>query len=502
MTQTETYDIAIIGSGLGGLACGSILSQKGYRVCVLEKHWQIGGCLQDFKREGFLFNTGMHYIGSYSDGEVLNTLFRFLGIYDKIDVSKLDFDAFDIIYLKGKEYKIPQGIENFKSVLLEWFPEDDKAIDKYFNRIIKIYDSVDLLNLREVSFNDFPNKKGLDENVYDFLSSITQNEELKSVLCFSNSLYAGKKVSASMYIHSIITIFYLTSAYKLLSGGGQIANALKEIIEKNGGDVCTRQKVKELVCKDKEVEEIKIEGRESIKAKYIISNIDPQTTLNMLTGATMRKAYLNRIKNQEQTISCFSVYIGLQSKKIPFVNSNIYVYETGSIWSLEEYDEKLWPQGYMLYFDESKEHTGYAESMTLIAPMEFKEMTPWIDTEIEKRGEEYLKMKAEKTEKLLALLEKKYPNIKESIEVISTSSPLTYRDYTGVRDGAMYGVLTDSRNPFESQILPKTKVNNLLLTGQNINMHGVLGVTLSAIITCGELLGLNNLIKEIRVHKK
>ena len=51
----------IIGSGLGGLACGCILSKNGYEVTVLEQGFQIGGCLQTFRRGDAVFETGMHY---------------------------------------------------------------------------------------------------------------------------------------------------------------------------------------------------------------------------------------------------------------------------------------------------------------------------------------------------------------------------------------------------------------------------------------------------------
>ena len=45
------YDVAIIGSGLGGLVCGALLSRNGYRVAIFEKNKQIGGCLQTYARD-------------------------------------------------------------------------------------------------------------------------------------------------------------------------------------------------------------------------------------------------------------------------------------------------------------------------------------------------------------------------------------------------------------------------------------------------------------------
>ncbi|MCK5337786.1 MAG: NAD(P)-binding protein, partial [Bacteroidales bacterium] len=53
------YDIVIIGSGLGGLECGLILSKEGLNVCVLEQNSKVGGNLQSFTRDGCIFDTGM-----------------------------------------------------------------------------------------------------------------------------------------------------------------------------------------------------------------------------------------------------------------------------------------------------------------------------------------------------------------------------------------------------------------------------------------------------------
>ncbi len=502
MEMESKFDVAIIGSGLGGLACGSILSQRGFKVCVLEKHYQIGGCLQDFKRKNVLFDTGMHYIGSYEDGQILNTLFRYFDIYDKIEVRKLDEDGFDNLHVGGKEFSVPQGIDRFKIKLIEHFPDDTEGINTYFEKILDIYNSVDVVNLRHINSEEFGIKKGLDENVYDFVNSLTKNEELKNILCLMNSLYGGKKESASLFIHAIINIFYLNSAWKLEKGGGQVAKAFRKVIEENGGCVYTNSKVTKLVCVNNEVQKVQLADKSVVKADRYISNIDPLVTMQMAEGANIRNAFVNRLKRQEQTTSCFCLYIVLKEKTFVYQNSNVYYYNGDSVWGLDEYDKDKWPQGYMLYLNESKRHEGYAESLIVLSPMDFNEMYPWIETTIENRGDSYLKMKKEKAEKLIQLLQKKYENINECIDTCYTSSPLTYRDYTGVREGAMYGSLTDSRHPFTSQIFPKTRLKNLFLTGQNINMHGILGVSIGAILTCGEMEGINTIIDDLKTHKK
>ena len=54
----------------------------------------------------------------------------------------------------------------------------------------------------------------------------------------------------------------------------------------------------------------------------------------------------------------------------------------------------------------------------------------------------------------------------------------------------------------KSFITPRTKISNLLLTGQSLNLHGIMGVTISAVVTCGEILGNSYLINKIKTNLK
>ena len=68
--------ILVLGSGLGGLSCGVQLARMGHQVTVLEQSPQAGGCLQSFYRHGHRWETGMHFVGSYEEGQVLHPLLQ------------------------------------------------------------------------------------------------------------------------------------------------------------------------------------------------------------------------------------------------------------------------------------------------------------------------------------------------------------------------------------------------------------------------------------------
>ena len=74
---------------------------------------------------------------------------------------------------------------------------------------------------------------------------------------------------------------------------------------------------------------------------------------------------------------------------------------------------------------------------------------------------------------------------------------MSYRDYIGTTDGTMYGFEKEASQPLKTLISPKTKVDNLYLTGQNVRLHGILGVTITGFLTVGEMLGKDSFFDKV-----
>jgi all-trans-retinol 13,14-reductase len=190
------------------------------------------------------------------------------------------------------------------------------------------------------------------------------------------------------------------------------------------------------------------------------------------------------------------------------LNYNYYHFKNSNdVWTAYEYDENSWPKAYMASMNYSGKNVEWAEGMTFITYMKFEDVKEWektFNTTAEKndRGISYEEFKAQKTEKFLNEIEIKFPNIRSCIQSIHTSTPLSYRDYIGGNSGNMYGYVKDCNNPMLSFIAPKTKLDNLYLTGQSINMHGVLGVTIGAVLTCSEIIGKEYLVDKINQETK
>ena len=120
-------NIIIIGSGLGGLICASLLSSEGYHVQILERETQPGGCMQSYKRHGLDFDTGFHYIGGLNEGEPLHRVFSMFGLLD-LPWVRLDKECFDRIHIAGQSFDLAQDRHNFVDKLSEYFPEEHDAL--------------------------------------------------------------------------------------------------------------------------------------------------------------------------------------------------------------------------------------------------------------------------------------------------------------------------------------------------------------------------------------
>jgi all-trans-retinol 13,14-reductase len=492
------YDVIIIGSGLAGLQCGYILSREGLKVCILEKNSQLGGCLQTFTRKGSIFDTGMHYIGAMDDGQALNRFFRYFGLTGKLRLKRMDETGYEVIRYAGKEYKYAMGYERFYETLAEKFPHEREALQKYTGKLKEISSAVDLYNLRDFSGTNSSYMDYYSQGIDHYLDSITSNHTLKSVLLGTSPLYAGVRDRTPLYIPMIIHSSYIESAYRFIDGGSQISNLLESYIIENGGIIRRKAEVTKFFFTGNTISEVEINGNERIQSRNFISNIHPKLMFELMEHSPFRPAYRKRIESIEDTYGIFTLYLALKEKSFRYINNNYYHFDTKEVWEGDNYTPETWPKGYMLHFSPGSKGNDYADTVIMNTYMKWTDVEKWTHTTVEKRGEEYKAFKQEKAEKMLDILERDFPGMRDSVRDYYTSTPLTYRDYTGTTKGSIYGILKDYNNPLKSIIVPRTSVRNLFLTGQNINIHGVIGVTISSILTCGELIGLSYLLNKMR----
>src|SRR5580698_4964662 len=115
----DNWDAIVIGSGIGGLATAALLARHaGQRVLVLERHYTAGGFTHAFRRPGYEWDAGVHYIGEVNDpGSPVRAAF------DHLTEGRLQWnampDVYDRISIGDRSYDFPTGLERFREAMGE-----------------------------------------------------------------------------------------------------------------------------------------------------------------------------------------------------------------------------------------------------------------------------------------------------------------------------------------------------------------------------------------------
>jgi phytoene dehydrogenase-like protein len=291
---------------------------------------------------------------------------------------------------------------------------------------------------------------------------------------------------------------YIESSWRLRGDGSLIARSLIDDITAMGGQVVCNADVEELIESDGRITEAVCKDGRRFRADAFISDIHPAVICQMVRDSKrIKKIYRRRMAVQSNTFGMFTLSLVLKEHAIPYFNHNHYVYRNADVWDF--YEKKGPVSGLMVScrVPSDAETTAdgrltsdhlWAEQIDILTPMEWAEVEPWSDTTVGHRGDDYKAFKQRKASECLQLAETVVPGITEAVDKMFTSTPLTYRDYTGTPQGSAFGMRKDADNPLMTQISTRTPVPNLFLTGQSVILHGVQGVTMTAFETTKELL--------------
>lgn len=493
----DRYDVVIIGAGLGGLACGSILSREGMSVCVFEQHRVVGGCFQSFRRGGYTLDTGIHYVGSMAEGQTMNQYFKYFGVLDKLNLKRFDEDGFDIIrFSDGKDYRHAMGYERFYETLAEEFPHERKGLAEYCDMLQKVGGVIAPEIMREgrISAGGI---EYMGMSAYYEMEKMISDRRLKNVLAGSISQYAGHPQKSSVYEHAMVNHSNIEGAYGFIGGTQHVADAFVDVIRANGGDVFTSSKVTKIHLEGDKVTYVEVNDGERIETGAVISAVHPSQTMALLENNTViKKAYFTRVNSLENSYGIFTTYLLMKPGSYRYRNSNFYLYDTPSVWSAHEDCLKGEIRSMLLCMQDNGKDE-YTDVVTLLTPMLASQTARWADTSTGRRGQEYADFKAAFGERMIDFACRFFPDLKDSIQSVHTASPLTYRDYTLTPGGTAYGIIKDYHNPVVNHLPSRTKISNLFITGQNLNVHGCIGTAVSAAVTCSEFVGADYLSKRI-----
>ena len=514
----ETYDIIIIGSGMGGLATAAILSKEGQKVLVLERHYTAGGFTHVFKRKDYEWDVGIHYIGEMQrKNGVLRKLFNYVS-NNKLKWADIG-EVYDHIVIGEKHFNFVKGVKNFKKQLISYFPDEEQTIDTYVNLVFEAVKSSKNYYMSKAmppflentigSYLKKPFYKYADKTTYEVLSSLTKNELLIKVLTGQYGDYGLAPKESSFYMHASVARHYFDGGSFPIGGSSQIVKTIDSVIEAAGGTILINAEVEEVLIKKNTALGVLMKDGKKIYAKNIVSNAGIMTTYNKLLPIEIVKKHKlkEQLKKVKQSVAHASLYIGLEGTpeelQLPKTNYWVYPAEGDHDTCVKNYLEDLsqpFPVVYLSFPsakdpDWSNRYPGKS-TIDIITLIPYETFEKWTDTRWKKRGEDYEAIKEEFSQRLLKELFKQLPRLKGKVNCYELSTPLTTKHFVNYEKGEIYG-LDHSPSRFRQSFLkPRTPIKNFFLTGQDIVTAGVGGALFSGVLTAMAITG-KNILKKI-----
>ena len=453
------FDAIVVGSGAGGLSAALRLAQQKVSVLVLEAMPAFGGYINPFVRNGYRFDTGVHYLGKLGHGGTFRLLLELLELDDQLDFVELDPDGFDRYVFPDFELRLCKGKQRYHERLKRLFPHESRAISRYFNLIDR------LLN----AFSDphGPPKNLLDRLRYAFrhpvlikyhratyqqmLNHITRNPRLQAALsahCGNSGLPPDR---ASAFLCMMLLDHYLDGAYYPKGGSATLRDALVAAIEKNNGILKTRTPVNSIRRSGAEFI-VSSRSGDTFTAKTVISNVDPLIAFRQLIDPEIiPRAIKKKVAGLQPSGGSFYAFIGtrMDPTAAGLTDANIIHFEYTDVnRTFAAVADRQTSDSFPYYFITSPslkdpDHR-YApdgcHTLEIISGLGYDHpFTPWSGTQSRKRGKDYSRLKNQIGMSLVQSAERHIPDLGSNLDFVEFATPLSNEYWVNSVSGGNFG---------------------------------------------------------------
>lgn len=454
----DSYDVIIIGSGLGGLTTANRLAYCGHSVLLLEHHHRLGGLATWFKRRGHIFDISLH---GFPYGMV-KTCKKYWNKAIMKSIVQLPNIVFD-----NPQFSLRTTFdkEDFTNLLESHFKVKRSTIDSFFETVgsMNFYDDQSLTT-RELFEKFFPNRTDI-------------HRLLMEPITYAN----GSTLDDPAITYGIVFSNFMNKGVFTFEGGtDKLIGMMTDELEKNGVVICTKAKVDKILIESGKVEGVSLAGK-NIKASAVVSNSGITNTINNLTDSEnyssefLEKASKIRVNNS----SC-QVYFGIrEGEKIDDVGDLLFTSTAPEFDSEELLDVETRSKTFSIYYPKTRPGQ---ERYTIVASMNSR-FSDW-----DKMDEEtYTKEKEQLIKRSLVDLERYLPDVGSKIDWSEAATPKTFNHYTLHTRGTSFGT------KFEGLDISRTifkEIKGLFHVGSvGIIMSGWLGAINYGVIVSNDVDG-------------
>ncbi|WP_312653534.1 FAD-dependent oxidoreductase [Proteiniclasticum sp.] len=491
------YDVIVIGGGLSGLTAAGLLSKRGLSVAVIDKSYNPGGSCGVFKRGSVTFDQGSAMLYGFGEHGFNAHRFVFNALEEPIDMIRHDL-LYTVNY-KGKNIKFWPDVEKFADELSQVFPGERENIHRFYHDMLVMYrhvmvdtptyttaDETDrnhaLKSMRKHPVSYFRFLTLLNKSARKLLSRYFTDPEifnffdkLTSTYCYATVEEAPAVLAAVMFVDNHVGGSYYPAGSTLFLPG-----KLEKVIEENGGDMILEHEVTAIVFEKDKPSGVLLDDGRTLKAKDIVYS---GTVWNLydklLDPSHTTKKRRDWAKSQVPTYPSVVLYTVVDRDIIPPDTANIELI----VGNPEKLDESE-VTAYILSIDDRTLCAEDEHTVTAIGPT----FQSWDRSD----HTTYHEKKELEKERLIAVLEKRFPGFRNALRFAELATPETIRRYTLKNGGAVAGPKQMLGQHMFKRLLTRTEWDNFFCCGEST----VMGTGTPTVTTSG-LTAANVVLKKL-----
>ncbi|MFT5698103.1 MAG: phytoene dehydrogenase-like protein [Desulforhopalus sp.] len=406
----ESYDVIIIGSGLGGLTTANRLAYCGHKVLLLEHHHRLGGLATWFKRRGHIFDISLH---GFPHG-MIKTCKK----YWNKEIMQSIVQLPNIVFSNPQfSLKTTFNKEDFTALLESEFGVGLETIDRFFKTVssMNFYDDQSMTT-RELFEEFFPGRSDI-------------HRLLMEPITYAN----GSTMDDPAITYGIVFSNFMNKGVFTFSGGtDKLIGMMEKELEKNGVTICTKAKVDEILIEDGKVCGVLV-GDKKITAPTVVSNSGITNTIfNLTKSEHYSKEFLIKAKAVRINNSSCQVYLGIKKgETIEDVGDLLFTSSAEEFDSEELLDLHTKSKTFSIYYPKTRPGL---DRYTIVASMNSR-YSDWDSFS----PEEYAHQKQELIDRSIKDLEKYLPGVTSKIDWAEAATPKTFNTYTLHTQGTSFG---------------------------------------------------------------
>ncbi len=473
--RNPNAQVIIVGAGVSGMAAGIYARRAGFAVTIFEQHTIAGGLSTAWKRQGYLFEGGMHWLSGSSDALPLHNIWKETGT----------LQANNPIFVKDPFYTLINGkrtlhlyrdVERLMAALIEYAPEDRKAIQTLC-RDIRRFRGVHLLvgdipflkaerpcrpSFRELTamLPALPRLSSLTKrSAIDYINSF-QNKDIRHLL----SSVVGLRYNALSLVYTLAS--FATGDCGYPEGGSlRMTQNMADTFTELGGKIHFKTPVERVVSENGKVTGIVANGTE-IPADAVIVTQDALKAVDTLFCPPLNEKWTQKMRNDIVTEQTMFIALGVKADLKDLPRGIIFPLDEPFAAGGLEFNE-LRINNYARYPDHAPAGCT-ALTCLLIGPS----YAYW---KAAKEDGSYRQKKQALIERFITRLSDFIPAIQDVVAVSDLATPLTYERYCGSAEGSWMSVWKAGGKAFEFPAKSKS-IAGLYFAGQRMMMPGGLPI--------------------------